>query len=78
VVGSQYRLIFALNPMVVGIEGFRSSVTGVGGAPASDRPSVELRSLEAADTGLPEDANRPPFPYESSGQLLQTNTMYRP
>jgi len=35
VVGSQYRLIFALNPMVVGIEGFRSSVTGVGGAPAS-------------------------------------------
>ena len=50
----------------------------VGGAPASDRPSVELRSLEAADTGLPEDANRPPFPYESSGQLLQTNTMYRP
>jgi lipopolysaccharide transport system permease protein len=35
VVGSQYRLIFALNPMVAGIEGFRSSVIGVGGVPAS-------------------------------------------
>jgi len=35
VVGSQYRLLFALNPMVAGIEGFRSSVTGSGGLPAS-------------------------------------------
>jgi lipopolysaccharide transport system permease protein len=35
VVGSQYRLIFALNPMVAGIEGFRSSVIGVGGVPKS-------------------------------------------
>jgi lipopolysaccharide transport system permease protein len=34
VVGSQYRLLFALNPMVAGIEGFRSSVTGSGGVPA--------------------------------------------
>jgi lipopolysaccharide transport system permease protein len=34
VVGSQYRLVFALNPMVAGIEGFRSSVTGSGGVPA--------------------------------------------
>ena len=31
VVGSQYRLIFALNPMVTGIEGFRSSLLGTGG-----------------------------------------------
>jgi lipopolysaccharide transport system permease protein len=35
VVGSQYRLIFALNPMVAGIEGFRSSVIGVGGVPTT-------------------------------------------
>lgn len=35
VVGSQYRLIFALNPMVAGIEGFRSSLLGTGGLPAS-------------------------------------------
>jgi homopolymeric O-antigen transport system permease protein len=36
VVGSQYRLIFALNPMVTGIEGFRNSVTGSSAhAPAS-------------------------------------------
>jgi lipopolysaccharide transport system permease protein len=33
VVGSQYRLLFALNPMVAGIEGFRSAITGVGGVP---------------------------------------------
>jgi lipopolysaccharide transport system permease protein len=33
VVGSQYRLIFALNPMVAGIEGFRSSLLGTGGLP---------------------------------------------
>jgi lipopolysaccharide transport system permease protein len=35
VVGSQYRLVFALNPMVAGIEGFRSSLIGIGGLPAS-------------------------------------------
>ena len=35
VVGSQYRLLFALNPMVAGIEGFRSAIIGGGaGAPA--------------------------------------------
>jgi lipopolysaccharide transport system permease protein len=28
VVGSQYRLLFALNPMVAGIEGFRASMIG--------------------------------------------------
>jgi lipopolysaccharide transport system permease protein len=28
-------LIFALNPMVAGIEGFRSSVIGVGGVPTT-------------------------------------------
>ncbi|HEY7792577.1 MAG TPA: ABC transporter permease [Gaiellaceae bacterium] len=33
VVGSQYRLIFALNPMVTGIEGFRSALLGTGGVP---------------------------------------------
>ena len=33
VVGSQYRLIFALNPMVTGIEGFRSALLGSGGVP---------------------------------------------
>jgi lipopolysaccharide transport system permease protein len=33
VVGSQYRLIFALNPMVTGIEGFRASLLGTGGIP---------------------------------------------
>jgi lipopolysaccharide transport system permease protein len=35
VVGSQYRLIFALNPMVTGIEGFRASLLGTGGVPAT-------------------------------------------
>jgi lipopolysaccharide transport system permease protein len=34
VVGSQYRLIFALNPMVAGIEGFRSSLIGGSSVPA--------------------------------------------
>jgi lipopolysaccharide transport system permease protein len=34
VVGSQYRLVFALNPMVTGIEGFRSAMLGTGGVPA--------------------------------------------
>jgi lipopolysaccharide transport system permease protein len=34
VVGSQYRLIFALNPMVTGIEGFRWALLGTGGIPA--------------------------------------------
>src|SRR4029079_8666426 len=34
VVGSQYRLIFALNPMVTGIEGFRWALLGTGGLPA--------------------------------------------
>jgi lipopolysaccharide transport system permease protein len=33
VVGAPYRLIFALNPMVTGIEGFRSSMIGSGGVP---------------------------------------------
>jgi homopolymeric O-antigen transport system permease protein len=33
VVGSQYRLIFALNPMVAGIEGFRSALIGASGVP---------------------------------------------
>jgi lipopolysaccharide transport system permease protein len=33
VVGSQYRLIFALNPMVTGIGGFRSALLGTGGVP---------------------------------------------
>jgi homopolymeric O-antigen transport system permease protein len=33
VVGSQYRLIFALNPMVTGIVGFRSSIIGSSGVP---------------------------------------------
>lgn len=35
VVGSQYRYVFALNPMVTGIVGFRSSITGHGGVPLS-------------------------------------------
>jgi len=34
VVGSQYRLLFALNPMVTGIEGFRASLIGGSGVPA--------------------------------------------
>jgi lipopolysaccharide transport system permease protein len=34
VVGSQYRLIFALNPMVAPISGFRWSMTGTGRIPA--------------------------------------------
>jgi homopolymeric O-antigen transport system permease protein len=34
VVGSQYRLIFALNPMVAGIEGFRAALIGTAGIPA--------------------------------------------
>jgi lipopolysaccharide transport system permease protein len=34
VVGSQYRLIFALNPMVAGVEGFRWALLGTGGIPA--------------------------------------------
>jgi homopolymeric O-antigen transport system permease protein len=33
VVGAPYRLIFALNPMVTGIDGFRSSMIGSGGVP---------------------------------------------
>ena len=33
VVGSQYQLIFALNPMVTGIEGFRAALIGSGGVP---------------------------------------------
>ncbi len=33
VVGSQYRLIFALNPMVAGIEGFRAALIGSAGIP---------------------------------------------
>ena len=33
VVGSQYRLVFALNPMVTGIEGFRWALLGTGGIP---------------------------------------------
>ena len=40
VVGSQYRLIFALNPMVTGIEGFRSALLGTGGR--SDRGLPDL------------------------------------
>jgi lipopolysaccharide transport system permease protein len=45
VVGSQYQLIFALNPMVAGIEGFRSSVIGVGGVPASVLTISSLSAL---------------------------------
>jgi homopolymeric O-antigen transport system permease protein len=45
VVGSQYRLLFALNPMVAGIEGFRSSVIGVGGVPASVMAISALSAL---------------------------------
>ena len=33
VVGSQYRWIFALNPMVAGIEGFRAALIGTAGIP---------------------------------------------
>lgn len=35
VVGSQYRLLFALNPMVAGIAGFRSSLIGGEGIPTT-------------------------------------------
>jgi lipopolysaccharide transport system permease protein len=35
VVGSQYRYVFALNPMVTGVEGFRSSIVGGPGVPFS-------------------------------------------
>ena len=34
VVGSQYRWIFALNPMVAGIEGFRAALIGTADVPA--------------------------------------------
>lgn len=35
VVASRYRLIFALNPLVAGIEGFRSTIIGFEGTPTS-------------------------------------------
>ena len=42
VVGSQYQLIFALNPMVTGIEGFRAALIGSGGVP------IEVLLISAA------------------------------
>jgi len=47
VVGSQYRLIFALNPMVAGIEGFRTSVTG-----SSAHVPVAVYAISVASAAL--------------------------
>ena len=62
VVGSQYRLIFALNPMVTGIEGFRSSLLGTGGVPIevfSDLDRVRGRRSSSAASSTSAASNGP-------------------